>query len=551
MRLPGSAMVTAYFRSLSALGLALGTLFLAASLTPSLIPRSAAMQGVLSGISFAVGYGIGHGVRLVWLYLGLPYPRRAAWPRMLLSLACAAVAAVAFWKASDWQNGIRILIEMPPVESSRPFTLGAITIAVAAVLLLLGRLFGAAVRLFSAWADRLLPPRVAALLGFVLAAALFWSIGSGVLMRGVLTALDSSYARYDALLEPESPRPTEPGKTGSSASLVGWQGLGRAGREIVAAGPDAAQITRMSGRPAREPLRIYVGLNSAETPEDRARLALAEMQRQGAFERATLVIATPTGTGWLDPGSQKAVEYLTDGDIATVTVQYSYLPSWLALFVDAEYGTETARAVFATVYHHWESLPEGARPRLFLHGLSLGALNSDLSADLFDVIADPFQGALWAGPPFPSPTWQQAVAERVPGSPAWLPQFRDGSVIRFTTQRDVLADDPRPWGPLRIVYLQHAGDPIVFFEETSAWREPDWMRGPRGPDVSPDLRWYPVVTFLQLALDMAIATGTPPGYGHVYSGAHYLDAWRAVLGRDAWGAPELEALRALLAREQL
>jgi uncharacterized membrane protein len=40
-----------------------------------------------------------------------------------------------------------------------------------------------------------------------------------------------------------------------------------------------------------------------------------------------------------------------------------------------------------------------------------------------------------------------------------------------------------------------------------------------GNDVSPELRWYPVVTFLQIALTTAVAT-TTPGFGHVYAPQH-------------------------------
>src|SRR3546814_14740495 len=83
----------------------------------------------------------------------------------------------------------------------------------------------------------------------------------------------------------------------------------------------------------------------------------------------------------------------------SVSVQYSYLLSWLALLAEPEYGVETARAVFATVYGHWRALDPQHRPRLYLQGLSLGALNGDLSHDLYQVIGAPYQGALWSGPP--------------------------------------------------------------------------------------------------------------------------------------------------------
>ena len=57
------------------------------------------------------------------------------------------------------------------------------------------------------------------------------------------------------------------------------------------------------------------------------------------------------------------------------------------------------------------------------------------------------------------------------------------------------------------------------------------MNAPRGPDVSPELRWYPVVTALQLMLDMAIGLAVPIGHGHLYAPQHYIDAWMAVTSR--------------------
>ena len=231
--------------------------------------------------------------------------------------------------------------------------------------------------------------------------------------------------------------------------------------------PTKSDISALTAGRAMEPLRVYVGLNSAETADQRAALALAELIRVGAFDRSVLVIATPTGTGWVDPAGIAPLEILHRGDVASVSVQYSYLPSWLSLLVEPDYGADTARAVFHAVYYYWRSLPKERRPRLYLFGLSLGARNSDLSADFFDVIADPFQGALWAGPPWDSVTWRKVTETRAAGSPVWLPRFRDASLFRFTTQRNELTQTKTSWGPIRIVYLQYPSDPIVFFEMAS------------------------------------------------------------------------------------
>ena len=259
------------------------------------------------------------------------------------------------------------------------------------------------------------------------------------------------------------------------------------------------------------------------------------------------MVIVPTGTGWIDPAGADTLEYLHRGDIASVALQYSYLTSWLSLMVEPGYGAEAGRALFQKVYAHWTGLPPGERPRLYLYGLSLGAMNSELSTDLYEVVADPFDGALWSGPPFTSRTWRMATDARVPGTPEWLPRFRDGSIIRFTAQRNNLDAASAPWGPIRIVYLQYASDPVTFFEPSSFYREPDWMKVPRGPDVSPALRWFPIVTGLQLAADMMLATTAPIGYGHLYAPEHYIDAWIEVTQPPPVDADTIARLKAFQA----
>src|SRR5262249_11954022 len=137
---------------------------------------------------------------------------------------------------------------------------------------------------------RVIPPKVANAAGLLLAALLFWSIANNFLIRTAFNALDSSFREFDALHEPERPQPTAPGKTGSTASLVRWDELGRAGREFVVSGPSAAEIGAFTGRPARDPIRVYVGLRGADTARGRAKLALDELKRQGGFERSTLIV---------------------------------------------------------------------------------------------------------------------------------------------------------------------------------------------------------------------------------------------------------------------
>jgi uncharacterized membrane protein len=134
--------------------------------------------------------------------------------------------------------------------------------------------------------------------------------------------------------------------------------------------------------------------------------------------------------------------------------------------------------------------------------------------------------------------------DREPGSPAWLPRYRGGSVARFMNQTSGPLEGYGAWNDFRIVFLQYASDPITFFDPSIAWSEPDWMLEPRGPDVSADLRWFPVVTMLQLAADMVVGTA-PPGFGHEFAAADYIEAWLALAEPEGWTPSELERLRKL------
>lgn len=117
-------------------------------------------------------------------------------------------------------------------------------------------------------------------------------------------------------------------------------------------------------------------------------------------------------------------------------------------------------------------------------------------------------------------------------------------MLRFTGQQNSLDDLGQRWGQMRFVYVQYASDPMVFFAPEILFREPAWLVGARGPDVSPYLTWYPVVTFLQLAFDLPMATSVPQGYGHNYAAANYIDAWVAVTDPTGWSAADTERLKA-------
>lgn len=541
----------------SSAGLLVGTFFFACSLTPSLLPRPFEIQGLLSGLTFAVGYGIGVSVIWLWRVLQLPLlsPRNSRRVTIALTLICAVAVVASLWRAGRWQDSIRLRMGLDESNGVQPIFVGLIAIGIFLLVWGLAKLFQWVFRRLVLILDRRVPARISRIIAIVISVIIFWTVIDGLFVRTVLQVADRSFQRLDAMMDDDLPRPDQKNQTGSVESLVVWEELGSQGRDFVASGPTASDLSDFLGAPTPSPIRVYVGLNSAETAAERARLALDELIRVGGFDRSVLLLVTPTGTGWVDPASQDTVEYLHRGDIATVAAQYSYLNSPLSLLTEAEYGAEMARALFTEIYGHWRKLPKATRPSLYLHGLSLGSLNSDLSFDLYDIIDDPFQGALWSGPPFRHETWSRLTAERTARSTAWLPQFRDRSVVRFMNQPDLMEPQQRldfeqeKWGDFRIAFLQHASDPIVFFSFQSAWQEPAWMRSPRGADVSPELRWFPIVTMLQVAADMIVGTA-PPGFGHEYAPADYIDAWHALSEPAGWSAQELQRLKDLFRAKQ-
>ena len=82
-------------QSLSGIGLVLGALLFAASLTPTLVPRSYLTQGALAGACFAIGYGAGVLWRWLWHYLDLPEPN----PRIRSITNALVMVACVNWRA--------------------------------------------------------------------------------------------------------------------------------------------------------------------------------------------------------------------------------------------------------------------------------------------------------------------------------------------------------------------------------------------------------------------------------------------------------------------
>ena len=351
--------------SYSRVGLVSATIFFAASLTPSLLPRNYIVQGLLAGLALSAGYAGGVLAIWLWCYLELPVASAKS-ERIIKRLTAFGVTLMAIsslWRATVWQNSIRELMEMQPLETAYPTYVALIAVAFGIVLIGGARILAKSCGVVGRHLNRMLPRRVANVLSAVIVGFVVLMMLNRVLARQALNFADAVFQGLDELVDEGIEQPTDGRACGSAESLIDWDSIGRRGKDFIATGPTQEQLSRFWGREALRPLRVYVGLRSAGTAEERAELALQELQRVGGFDRSLLVVATPTGTGWLDPGGVDTLEFLHAGNTAIVSVQYSYLPSWITILVDPNGSRDAARSLFDAIYGHWRTLSQKRRPQ--------------------------------------------------------------------------------------------------------------------------------------------------------------------------------------------
>jgi len=536
-----------YWKKFSYTGLSVAVVFFAASLTPSLLPRPIILQGLLSGLALAGGYGAGCLLAWLWSYLEIPVIKKTHLKIYQKTLAVFGLFVLVYslGRSVVWQNSIREPMGMELINRTNPILILLVALLLFIVIIFISRVLRNFFYYLTEKLDKVIPLRVSRMIGFLLVALFFIFLISDVLGGWIIDSVDSSSKKIDQIIDENINKPVHFLKTGSEHSLVEWESVGRMGKEFVVNGPDQGGIANFWGEEVKEPIRVYVGLRTRETAHERAQLALEELKRVGAFEREILLIASPTGTGWLDPNSVNSFEYIHRGDTAIVAVQYSYLSSGMSVLVAPEKSVISAQLIFDEVYDYWEELPEDERPKLYLHGLSLGAMSSELSPDFYRIVGDPVDGALWVGPPFLSNIWKEVTEKRNPGSSFRLPEFDDGSLVRFRNQFSKSTNQDG-WGDMRIIYLQHASDPMTFFSKSLWYKKPEWLKEEKGPEVSSELRWYPIVTFLQIGFDLIVSRGTAPiGFGHDFAPASYIDAWAELTSPVDWSEEKANKLKRL------
>jgi uncharacterized membrane protein len=528
-------------------GTTVGLVFIWFSMTPSLLPRGPLFQGLVSGLAGATGYAIG--VFAVWLVRFMlsrdssPAAPRRAWLALIVVGAIGMVAMVIWFHV--WQDRVRDLMGVKHlVWLDYPLTT-ALSLVVLFGVVEAGQLIRRLVHFLDLRFDRFAPPRVSAVIVVLLLVALTVALLNGVVVKFAMRTMNNTFATVNNEINPETPAPRTPLRSGGPQSLVSWESLGHQGRIFVRGGPSVAQLSAFNDAAATEPIRAYAGLNSADGITAAAELAARELQRAGGLRRAVIAVGTTTGLGWINEAEADALEYMYNGNTAIVSMQYSFLPSWLSFLVDKENARHAGQALFEAVDRLVRRLPEAQRPKLVVFGESLGSFGGEAPFMSLNNVLARTDGALFSGPTFKNTIWTDLTATRDRGSPEWLPLYDHGLSVRFVARPGDLKRPESQWNPPRVVYLQHASDPIAWWDPDLLFRQPDWLREKRGYDVLPETEWIPVVTFLQVSADMAVAVDVPQGHGHVYV-ADVANGWAAVLQPPGWTAEKTAKLRPLL-----
>lgn len=362
----------------------------------------------------------------------------------------------------------------------------------------------------------------------------------GLLWAGLQYVYQRTEHGGSAVEQAYSTPPTARTISGGPASTVAWDTLGREGRRFVNMALTAKSITAVTGRAAQTPVRVFVGLDSAPTVDYRVSKAMDELEQLGAFDRSVLCLASPTGTGYVNYVVAETLEYLTEGDCATVSMQYSLRPSFLSL--DRVYlGREQNRALLHAINGRLRAMPAHSRPRFVALGESLGAFtlqDAFLHEGTAGLERAGIQRGLFIGTPAESEWAQQ-----------WRLQPEDNDpehrVVEVASYEEWLALPEEARKEARYILLSHHDDPITVFGPPLAVQAPDWMsNGPERNPVMPDgVPWRPFTTFLLTTVDVLNASEVTPGQfaarGHDY---------RADLARFTQLAYDLPADDALMAR---
>lgn len=528
----------------SFLGVIAALAMYAVSVAPSLMARSWAWHAIASGVLVACGYVGGvivqnvgaRVIRVTGLTISASEPVELGF-----RVGIAALFAV-WWLYAVIQSYRRArkaskLVNMPG-ENLGEYLLGAAGSVVVAWCLLaivegfiqVGRM------LIAALAAYMIRP-AAVLVGVAILCVIVFFLTSNVILRGGIGFFRHHAEQMNTRTARGIYRPFVLERSASASSPVTWESVGGQGRVFLGRGPSRLDIAQVSGGAAKEPIRVYAGMPTGGAGiEQAASTVVAELHRTGAFDRAVILLAASTGSGWVDEWQVQPLEFLTRGDCATASLQYSYVPSALNWLTGLEPSQKASAALFRAVRAELDSMDRADRPALFVCGESLGAFASQSVFSCANDALESVDGALWVGTPAFTPMHAALTAARHKGSPEVAPVVDNARHVRFVNEpsdlrTDLYGRELGPWGFPRLVYAQHPSDPVVWWNKKLIWTQPDWLRERAGRDVSRTVEFTRFVTFIQVLADLPVAGTAPGGHGHTYH-EELIPLWRAILGFD-------------------
>lgn len=280
----------------------------------------------------------------------------------------------------------------------------------------------------------------------------------------------------------------------------------------------------------QQPVRVYAGLGTGDDPEQRVSFAIDRMKELGAFDKSRIIIAQPSGSGFVNQVPIQAAEMLSDGDVATVALQYGDSRSFSVDSILARnVAIEQHRMMIEAVHEEITKLPAHQRPELYLYGESLGGWTAQDAVTRegvkgFDELG--ITRALWVG---------------TPGLSHWSERVPAANSIRVTgldQLNELSAKDVDPHE--RVVEFKNPDDAVTKLDPRMIYSRPEWMRG--DDRITPDQAWIPGISFLQTGLDTynAIAASKP---GEFNSAAHDYRRAHAKAIQLAYDFPDVSADR--------
>lgn len=529
---------------LSFLGVIAALAMYAVSVSPSLMARSWAWHAVASGILVACGYVAGVVVQNVaQLVIRLTGLTISASEPVELGFRIGIGALFALWWLYAVIQSYRrarkaaALVNMPG-ETFGEYLLGTAGAVVVSWMLLriVGALNGLCWMLIASL-DAHMPRLAAIVVSMVILFAIMFFLTSKVILRGGIGFFRRKAEQLNMRTARGIYQPVVPERSASPASSVTWESVGGQGRVFLGRGPSRLDIAQVCGGVAMEPIRVYSGMPTGGSGiEQAAATVVAELHRTGAFDRAVILIAASTGSGWVDEWQVQPLEFLTRGNCATASLQYSYVPSALNWLTGLEPAQEASAALFAAVRAELDLMDEADRPALFVCGESLGAFASQSVFESFEDVLARVDGALWVGTPSFTPMHAALTAARHKGSPEVAPVVHNARRVRFVNEpsdlrTDLYGRELGPWGFPRVVYAQHPSDPVVWWTNKLIWTQPDWLRERAGRDVSLNVEFTRFATYIQVLADLPVAGTAPGGHGHTYH-EELIPLWRGILGFD-------------------